>query len=201
MDAIFAAVCCGAGRAECLRHRQSVREFGALWIDKLSACLTLDLCRGALVAKQRPSPKPSGNSKTLGAPITLPRAKAALKPSPTREGYSQPAARLSSEFHRSGCDFGLFCGEIDLRSKWYRGTDSERDLAQFNGENENTPAGIGSLITASSYYAAVLSVLVGTGATLGVHLRRMTASPTGFEAQIGIDQEPTLSAGNITVGT
>ena len=74
-------------------------------------------------------------------------------------------------------------------------------IAQFNGENGSTPAGIGSLIAASSYYAAVLSVLIGTGATLVSILVGFTSSPTGFDAQVGIDQEPTLSAGHITVST
>lgn len=72
-------------------------------------------------------------------------------------------------------------------------------IAQFNGQNGNTPAGIASLITASSYYAAVLEVLVGTGVTLISIFVGLSASPTGFDAQIGIDQEPTLDAINITV--
>lgn len=74
-------------------------------------------------------------------------------------------------------------------------------LAQFNGENGNTPAGIASLITASSFYAAVLAALVGTGSTLVSIFVGLSASPTGFDVQMGIDQNPTLSAGNISVAT
>jgi hypothetical protein len=74
-------------------------------------------------------------------------------------------------------------------------------IAQFNGENDNTPAGIASLITASSYYAAVLTALAGSGATLVSIFVGIAPSPSGFDTQIGIDQEPTLSAGNISVST
>lgn len=74
-------------------------------------------------------------------------------------------------------------------------------IAQFNGENGNAPAGIAALITASSYYAAVLAVLVGTGATLVSIFVGFTASPSGFDCQIGIDQEPATQASYITVGT
>ena len=74
-------------------------------------------------------------------------------------------------------------------------------IAHFNGENGNTAAVIGSLIAASQYYAAVLSVLVGTGVTLVSIFVGLSSSPTGFDTQIGIDQQPTLSSGNITVST
>lgn len=70
-------------------------------------------------------------------------------------------------------------------------------IAQFNGENGNTPAGIASLILASGYYGAVLNAVPGV--TLISILVGLTASPTGYEAQMGIDQVPTLSASDITV--
>jgi hypothetical protein len=70
-------------------------------------------------------------------------------------------------------------------------------LAQFNGQNNNTPAGIASLILAGNYYAAVLNAVPGiqlVSIFVGV-----TASPTGYDVQMGIDQEPTLSIVDITV--
>lgn len=70
-------------------------------------------------------------------------------------------------------------------------------IAQFNGQNNNTPAAINSLILASNYYAAVLNAVPGIQvASIAVGL---TASPTGYEAQMGIDEVPTLSAADITV--
>lgn len=70
-------------------------------------------------------------------------------------------------------------------------------IAQFNGENGNTPAGIGSLILASSYYGAIMNAVLGI--QLVSVLVGLTASPTGYDVQMGIDQEPTLDAANITV--
>lgn len=70
-------------------------------------------------------------------------------------------------------------------------------IAQFNGQNGNARARIGSAILAAQYYAPVsdigsfltlLSIAVGTA-----------PSPSGDEIQVGIDQTPTLSAGNISV--
>ena len=70
-------------------------------------------------------------------------------------------------------------------------------LAQFNGQNNNIPAGIASLILASGYYGAVLNSVPNL--TLVSILVGLTASPTGYDAQIGIDQEPTLNISNISV--
>ncbi len=70
-------------------------------------------------------------------------------------------------------------------------------LAQFNGENENTPAGIASLILASSYYAAVLNAVPGI--QLVSILVGLSSSPSGYDCQMGIDQEPTLQTSDITV--
>lgn len=70
-------------------------------------------------------------------------------------------------------------------------------IAQFNGENGNARARIGSAVLAAQYYACVaaigsyvvlLSISVGTA-----------PAPSGDEVQVGIDQTPTLSAGNIAV--
>ena len=70
-------------------------------------------------------------------------------------------------------------------------------IAQFNGENGNNPAGINSLILASSYYAAVLNAIPGV--TLISILVGLTSSPTGYDCQIGIDQVPTLNSSDISV--
>ena len=70
-------------------------------------------------------------------------------------------------------------------------------IAQFNGQNGNTPAGIASLILASSYYAAILNAVPGV--TLVSAFVGFASSPSGFDCQLGIDQEPTISAGNISV--
>ena len=70
-------------------------------------------------------------------------------------------------------------------------------LAQFNGQNSNAPAGIAAFILASNYYGAILSAVPGV--QLISVLVGLTASPTGYDCQLGIDQMPTLQAGNITV--
>ena len=70
-------------------------------------------------------------------------------------------------------------------------------IAQFNGENGNTPTGIASLILASSFYAAVLNAVPGV--TLISILVGLTSSPRGYDCQLGIDQVPTLDASGITV--
>ncbi len=73
-------------------------------------------------------------------------------------------------------------------------------IAQFNGESGTIPETIASLIAASDYYAAVLGAIVGSGMTLVSMFIGLAASPTGYEAQVGIDQIPTITAGNITAG-
>ena len=70
-------------------------------------------------------------------------------------------------------------------------------LAQFNGQNGNSPAGIAAFILASSYYGAILSAVPGV--QLISVLVGLTSSPTGYDCQLGIDQVPTLQAGNISV--
>lgn len=70
-------------------------------------------------------------------------------------------------------------------------------IAQFEGQNNNTPAGIASLILAGNYYGAILTALPGV--ELVSIFVGISASPTGYDVQMGIDQEPTLSAADIAV--
>lgn len=70
-------------------------------------------------------------------------------------------------------------------------------IAQFNGENGNARARIGSAILAATFYAAVAAIgsyLVLLDITVGT-----SASPVGDDVQVGIDQTPTLSSGDISV--
>lgn len=70
-------------------------------------------------------------------------------------------------------------------------------IGQFNGDNNNTPAQIASLILSGSYYGPIIVAVPGIQiASISVGL---AASPTGYDVQMGIDQEPTLSAADITV--
>lgn len=70
-------------------------------------------------------------------------------------------------------------------------------IAQFNGANGNSRARIGSAILAAQYYAAVSAV--GQFVVLLSVAVGLSASPTGTEVLVGIDQTPTLSSGNISV--
>ncbi|MHB1953092.1 MAG: baseplate J/gp47 family protein [Sulfobacillus sp.] len=70
-------------------------------------------------------------------------------------------------------------------------------LAQFNGDNSNTPAGIASTILASSYYGPVLSALPGVS-LLSV-LVGLASPATAYDATMGIDQQPTLDVADIVV--
>jgi uncharacterized phage protein gp47/JayE len=72
-------------------------------------------------------------------------------------------------------------------------------IAQFNGENNNTPAGIGSLITALSYVGAIIAAVPGI-ALVSIFVG-LSASPTTYDVTMGIDQQPTLDASNISVVT
>lgn len=65
-------------------------------------------------------------------------------------------------------------------------------IAQFNGENGNARARIGSTVLAAQYYAAVASI--------GSYVTLLSIQVGGSdEVAVGIDQTPTISAGNITV--
>jgi uncharacterized phage protein gp47/JayE len=70
-------------------------------------------------------------------------------------------------------------------------------IAQFNGENGNTPAGIAALILALSYTGAIFAAVPGL--SLVSIFVGLTSSPTGYEAAMGIDQKPTLDLSGITV--
>ena len=70
-------------------------------------------------------------------------------------------------------------------------------IAQFNGENNNTPAGIASTITALSYVGAVLAAVPNV-VPISIFVG-LSSSPVAYEVTMGIDQQPTLTAGDITV--
>lgn len=69
-------------------------------------------------------------------------------------------------------------------------------VAQFNGGNGQIPARMGAAITGSSYYGAVLSAapnMTALSILVGI------TSPTLPQVIMGIDQEPVIDAGDITV--
>jgi hypothetical protein len=68
-------------------------------------------------------------------------------------------------------------------------------ISQFNGENNNTPAGIASLILALGYTGAILTAVPGL--SLVSIFVGLSASPSGYDVSMGIDQVPTISAGNL----
>lgn len=70
-------------------------------------------------------------------------------------------------------------------------------IAQFNGENGNARARVGSAVLAAQYYAVVAAI--GSYLTLLSITVGISASPVGDEVQVGIDQTPTLNAGDIAV--
>lgn len=69
-------------------------------------------------------------------------------------------------------------------------------IAQFNGTNGSQRARIGGLIRAASYFGVIAST------DLNVLLESVligTVTPDANSVQVGIDQAPSISAGNITV--
>jgi hypothetical protein len=70
-------------------------------------------------------------------------------------------------------------------------------IAQFNGENNNTPAGIASQILSLSYTGAIFAALPGV--SLVSVFVGLSSSPTGYDVTMGIDQQPTLSSADISV--
>ena len=70
-------------------------------------------------------------------------------------------------------------------------------LSAFEGEDGGSRARIGGKLFASRYYAAVAAL--GTWVQIVEITIGTTASPTGFTAQMQIDQIPTLDASGITV--
>lgn len=69
-------------------------------------------------------------------------------------------------------------------------------IAQFNGTNGNARARIGSTIIAAQYYAAVAAVLNNL-VLLSIQVGTSVANLN--EVGVGIDQTPTIEAGNISV--
>ena len=70
-------------------------------------------------------------------------------------------------------------------------------IAQFNGQNGNARARIGSTILAAQYYAPVSGI--GPFVTL-LSIQIGTSGPgSSTEVPVGIDQTPIISSGNITV--
>jgi Baseplate J-like protein len=116
-------------------------------------------------------------------------------------GYSDPPPSYSVSFIVPGTTSVYFAVKLTSVPSGLAALVQTAIVAQFNGQNGNTPAGIASLITASSYYAAVLNAIADTGVTLVSILVGLSPSPSGFDSQVGIDQEPTLDASNITVTT
>ena len=70
-------------------------------------------------------------------------------------------------------------------------------VAQFNGENGNTPAGIASMILALSYTGAIFAAVPGV--SLVSILVGLSGPATLNDVTMGIDQAPTLDVANITV--
>jgi len=70
-------------------------------------------------------------------------------------------------------------------------------IAQFQGQNGNARARIGGSVIAAQYYAVVSNI--GSYVTLlGIQVG-LSALSVGEQAQVGIDQTPSIAAGNIAV--
>ena len=70
-------------------------------------------------------------------------------------------------------------------------------VAQFNGENGNTPAGIASMILALSYTGSIFAAVPGV--SLVSILVGLSGPATLNDVTMGIDQAPTLDVSNIVV--
>ncbi len=70
-------------------------------------------------------------------------------------------------------------------------------LAQFNGQNGNARARIGSVVLAAQYYAPVAAI--GQNVTLLSISVGLTSPGAIAEVSVGIDQVPSLNAADITV--
>jgi hypothetical protein len=114
-------------------------------------------------------------------------------------GYNFPQPTYKVSFLRPGALpilFAVQIANVPNLPAGYVAMVQNAIIAQFNGQNGNARARIGSAILAAQYYAAVanlgnpfvlLSILVGT------------VTPTLTEVQVGIDQTPTITASNIMV--
>lgn len=69
-------------------------------------------------------------------------------------------------------------------------------IARFNGADGTTRERMGSLILASRYYGAVVSVAPNVSL---ISILIGTSTPTLSQVSVGIDQKPTLSASDISV--
>lgn len=70
-------------------------------------------------------------------------------------------------------------------------------IAQFQGQNGNARARIGGSVIAAQYYAVISNI--GSYVTLlGIQVG-LSALSVGEQAQVGIDQTPSIAAGNIAV--
>ncbi len=69
-------------------------------------------------------------------------------------------------------------------------------IARFNGADGTTRERMGSLVLASRYYGAVVSVAPNV-ALISVLIG--TSTPTGSQVAVGIDQKPTLNVADISV--
>ena len=72
-------------------------------------------------------------------------------------------------------------------------------IDQFNGSSSSSPAGIASFIVALSYTGAIFAAVPGV--SLVSIFVGLAANPTGYDVTLGIDQQPTIEAANITVTT
>jgi hypothetical protein len=115
-------------------------------------------------------------------------------------GYSFPQPSYQVSFIRPGALPIFFAVSIANTPNLPSGINTliqNAIIAQFNGQNGNARARIGAAVLAAQYYAAVAAIgsyLVLLSISVGI-----SASPSDNEVLVGIDQTPTLSAGNISV--
>lgn len=114
-------------------------------------------------------------------------------------GYAYPQPSYSVSFIRPGALPILFAVQIvntpNLPSN-IATLVQNAIIAQFNGTNGNARARIGSTIIAAQYYAAVAGVLSNL-VLLSIQVGTSVANLN--EIGVGIDQTPTIEAGNISV--
>lgn len=72
-------------------------------------------------------------------------------------------------------------------------------ISQFNGQSGSTPERIASFILALNYVGSILNSVQGL--TLVSVLVGLTSTPTAYDVTMGIDQQPTIDASNISVVT
>jgi len=73
-------------------------------------------------------------------------------------------------------------------------------IGAFNGTNEGTRARIGALLLASRFYPPVIDIGIAIGSPVSVlSILLGSVTPTLTSQLIGIDQAPTITAGDIDV--